>query len=149
MLHLPIFRIGDAKHFKSLILGSGSKGKIARVTQDDNAFDCTVRIEGSHVHHGGCWIHEYNYLVLDGYQPEPEKEPEPEYYNGKVVCVSSGDACFTVGKMYEFVNGEVKDDEGDARPMHADERFKSVEEWNSECGMPIARFIEFKGEAHD
>ena len=89
--------------------------------------------------------------VLDGYHPAPEaeKEPEPEYFSGKVICVSSGDECFTVGKMYEFVNGEVKDDEGDARPMHADEQFKSVEEWNSEYGMPIARFIEFKGEAHD
>ena len=61
--------------------------------------------------------------------------------------MSSGDECFTVGKMYEFANGEVKDDEGDKRPMHADEQFKSVEEWNSEYGMPIARFIEFKGEA--
>ena len=92
----------------------------------------------------------YSY-VLDGYQPEPEaeKEPEPEYFSGKVICVSSGDECFTVGKMYEFINGEVKDDEGDTRPMYADEQFKSVEEWNSEYGMPIARFIEYKGEAND
>jgi hypothetical protein len=89
------------------------------------------------------------YLVLDGFHPEPEKEPEPEYFSGKVVCVSSGDECFTVGKMYEFINGEVKDDDGDERPVYADERFKSVEEWNSEYGMPIARFLEFKGEAHD
>ena len=78
---------------------------------------------------------------------DAEEEPEPEYFSGKVVCVSSGDNYFAVGKMYEFVNGEVKDDEGDSRPMHTDERFKSVEEWNSEYGMPIARFIEFKGEA--
>ena len=104
---------------------------------------------------GGIFVNfEGNYsYVLDGYHPEPESEPEPEpkskYYSGKVVCVSSGDECFTVGKAYEFVNGEVKDDEGDTRPMHTDERFKSVEEWNSEYGMPIARFIEYKGEAND
>jgi len=90
----------------------------------------------------------YSY-VLDGYHPAPEAEPEPEYFSGKVVCVSSGDECFAVGKMYEFVNGEIKDDDGDERPVCTDERFKSVEEWNSEYGMPIARFIEFKGEAHD
>ena len=99
---------------------------------------------------GICVCFECNYsYVLDGYhaEAEPEPEPDPEYFSGEVVCVSSGDECFTVGKMYEFVNGEVKDDEGDSRPMHTDERFKSVEEWNSEYGMPIARFIEYKGEA--
>lgn len=93
-----------------------------------------------------CFKSDYSY-VLDGYHPEPEKEPEPKFYNGKVVCVSSGDECFTVGKMYEFVNGEIKDDEGDARPVCTDEQFKSVEEWNEAFGGPIARFIEFKGEA--
>lgn len=80
---------------------------------------------------------------------DAEAEPEPEYYNGKVVCVSSGDSWFTVGKMYEFVNGEVKDDEGCKRPLRQNLQFKSVEEWNSKCGMSIARFIEFKGEAND
>ena len=89
------------------------------------------------------------YLVLDGYHPEPAKVPEPEYFSGKVICVSSGDECFTVGKMYEFVNGKIKDDDGDERPVCYDKQFKSVEDWNSECGMPIARFVEFKGEAHD
>ena len=132
------------------------KGDIANVidapfhTRDFSFIsDPTLEFSG-----GICVNFESNYsYVLDGYHPapeaEPEAEPEPKYWSGKVVCVSSGDECFTVGKMYEFVNGEVKDDEGDARPMHADEQFKSVEEWNSEYGMPIARFIEFKGEAHD
>ena len=87
------------------------------------------------------------YLLAEDAEPEPEAEPK--YFSGKVVCVSSGDNCFSVGKMYEFVNGEIKDDDGDERPVCADEQFKSVEEWNSEYGMPIARFIEFKGEAHD
>ena len=97
-----------------------------------------------------CFESDYSY-VLDGYKPEPEAEPEPEpepeYFSGKVVCVSSGDNCFTVGKMYEFVNGEIKDDEGDERPIYTEQRFKSVDEWNNAYGMPIARFIEFKGEA--
>ena len=101
---------------------------------------------------GICVSFENNYsYVLDGYRPapEPEKEPEPEYYNGKVVCVESHDECFIVGKMYEFVNGEIKDDEGDKRPMFEDRRFKSVDEWNEAYGSPLVRFIEFKGEAHD
>ena len=97
-----------------------------------------------------CFKSDYSY-VLDGYraEAEPEPEAEPEYFSGKVVCVSSGDNCFAVGKMYEFVNGEIKDGEGDERPIYTEQRFKSVDEWNSEYGMPIARFIEFKGEAHD
>ncbi|MGL5995972.1 MAG: hypothetical protein ACRC1I_05530, partial [Pseudomonas proteolytica] len=105
--------------------------------------------DGTRSPDGAANIRDSEYLVLDGFHPEPEKEPEPEYFSGKVVCVSSGDEYFTVGKMYEFVNGEIKDDDGDERPMYADEWFKSVEEWNSEYGIPIARFIEFKGEAHD
>lgn len=96
-------------------------------------------------------IEHDNYLVLDGYRPEtePEKEKEPEYWSGKVVCVATEDSWFTVGKMYEFVNGEIKDDEGDERPLFTEQRFKSVDEWNKAYGMPIAQFIEFKGEAHD
>lgn len=101
---------------------------------------------------GSCDITDANRAEVIKYllAEDAETEPEPEFFSGKVVCVSSGDKCFTVGKMYEFVNGEVKDDEGDKRPMYADERFKSVEEWNSEYRMSsIARFIEFKGEAND
>ena len=97
---------------------------------------------------GICVNFESNYsYVLDGYHPAPEAEPEPEYYSGKVVCVESKDRDFAVGKMYEFVNGVVKDDVGDVRPMLASQRFKSVDEWNEAFGSPLARFIEFKGEA--
>ena len=128
------------------------KGDIAEVIDAPfHTRDFCFINDPTHEYGGGiCVNFESNYsYVLDGYhaEAEPEPEAEPEYFSGKVVCVSSGDECFIVGKMYEFINGEVKDDEGDSRPMHADERFKSVDEWNSEYGMPIARFIEFKGEA--
>ena len=132
--------------------GKNKKGDVVKVV-DTPSYTTTFCFIGDPTceYSGGicvCFKSDYSY-VLDGYHAEPEAEPEPkpEYWSGKVVCVSSGDECFTVGKMYEFVNGEVKDDEGDARPMRTGEQFKSVEEWNSEYGMPIARFIEFKGEA--
>lgn len=97
-----------------------------------------------------CFESEYSY-VLDGYHPEPEKEPEPEYFSGKVVCVESCNGDFTVGKVYEFVNGKVTDNDGIARPgrMWDKKLFKSVKEWNEACADSIARFIEFKGEAND
>ena len=128
-LHIPPVEIGNI--FVAAKKGAHFGGKYVDTANGNRFYD-----------------QHLEYLVLDGYQPEPEPEAEsePEYYNGKVVCVSSGDECFTVGKMYEFVNGKIKDDEGDERPVCYDQQFKSVEEWNSEYGMPIARFIEFKGE---
>lgn len=80
---------------------------------------------------------------------DAEAEPKPEYWNGKVVCVESCDGDFTVGKVYEFVNGKVTDNDGIARLMGDKKLFKSVEEWNEACACLIARFIEFKGEAND
>ena len=129
-LHIPQVEIGNI--FVAAKKGAHFGGKYVDTSNGNRFYD-----------------QKLEYLVLDGYHAEAEAEPElePEYFSGKVVCVSSGDDYFAVGKMYEFINGEIKDDDGDERPVYADEQFKSVEEWNSEYGMPIARFIEFKGEA--
>lgn len=63
-----------------------SKGEIARVTHDDTG-DNTVFIKAIDVSSGGCWIHEQNYLVLDGYKPEKEPEPEKNCENCKKLCI--------------------------------------------------------------
>lgn len=43
-------------------------------------------------------------------------KPQLKYYSGKVVCTHRGtDDGYTVGKIYEFVNGTVVDDDGDVR----------------------------------
>ena len=42
-------------------------------------------------------------------------EKEPKYFNGKVVCVYE-ELGFTVGKIYEFVNGQCLDDQKTLRP---------------------------------
>lgn len=39
----------------------------------------------------------------------------PQYYNGKVVCTMSTRPGFTAGKIYTFVDGAVRDDDGDLR----------------------------------
>ena len=45
---------------------------------------------------------------------EPEK---PKYYNGKAVCINAhGGSDFTVGKTYEFKNGQTLDNSGDVHP---------------------------------
>ena len=44
-------------------------------------------------------------------------EKEPKYFNGKAVCVC-GELGFTVGKIYEFVNGQCLDDQKTLRPTY-------------------------------
>ncbi len=46
---------------------------------------------------------------------EKPKKEEPKYYNGKVVCVQSENDDYTVGKIYEFKDGTLVDDQGDVR----------------------------------
>lgn len=127
---------------------------ILRVTDDDTSIidqwkGKAVGFENvthpNRLYHG-CVILNKDYLVLDGYQPEP-KQPEPKYWSGKVVCVETCGG-FTVGGVYEFKDGKVTDDDGDARSMSS-YRAESLEAWNKLLGSGIARFIEFKGEAHD
>ena len=60
-----------------------------------------------------------------------QKTEKPKYYNGKVVCVKSGIPYdFTVGKVYTFENGVVKDNRGASRfvghPITDPEEIKSV-----------------------
>lgn len=51
------------------------------------------------------------------------------HYNGLVVCIEKGRySPYTLGKVYEFVDGRVKDDRGEAFPK---EPVKTLEEWNS------------------
>lgn len=75
-------------------------------------------------------INEYEYELLAGkdYGPHGFEEVSdfasglkpyepPKYYNGKAVCVRGGED-FTVGKVYEFVDGLTKDNDGRKRPTN-------------------------------
>lgn len=68
---------------------------------------------------------------------------EPEYYNGKAVCVEKKGECYayTVGKIYEFKNGRVKIDNGNEAPCTT--RVTSLDEWN-DINWAMAKFIELK-----
>lgn len=68
---------------------------------------------------------------------------EPEYYNGKVVCVEKKKEhySYTVGKIYEFKNGRVKLDNGRESPCTT--RVTSLDEWN-DSDWAGAKFIEIK-----
>lgn len=53
-------------------------------------------------------------IAFDRLFEKHEKE-EPKYFNGKAVCVNKY-VGFTIGKIYEFVNGQCFDDQKKVRP---------------------------------
>lgn len=61
-------------------------------------------------------------LACERLSPKKVEPPKPKYYNGKVVCVSNswGDCDFTVGKVYEIVNGKFIDNRKVLRPTTND-----------------------------
>lgn len=54
-------------------------------------------------------------IAFDRLFEKCEKKEEPKYFSGKVVCVDEY-LGFTVGKIYEFVNGQCFDDQKMLRP---------------------------------
>lgn len=63
-----------------------------------------------------------------------------ELYNGKIVCIKSGNS-FTKGRIYEVINGILKDDDGDNRPW--DKTVHTIEEINEIFGrFGSTEFIE-------
>lgn len=69
--------------------------------------------------------------------PEPEKPIKPKYYTGKVVCVSSVDSDFTVGKIYKFESGKTQDNEGNYHP----DGYSLEELEDDKCFTNIYKFI--------
>lgn len=65
-------------------------------------------------------------------------EEKPKYYNGKVICIKDCPG-FTRGKLYEFVNGIVIDNDGSKRPLS----LKTIESLDDEWTK--SRFIPFVG----
>lgn len=56
-------------------------------------------------------------IAFDRLFEKHEKE-EPKHFNGKVVCVNEHHAGFTIGKIYEFIDGQCLDDQKTLRPTH-------------------------------
>jgi len=51
-----------------------------------------------------------------GYSTDMVEVLNEEYFTGKMVCVRSCNNDYTVGKIYEVVNGKLKDNDGESRP---------------------------------
>lgn len=59
----------------------------------------------------GQYLHDSEYVVLEGYKPEKEGKPEepPKLYNGKIIF-TKGDGMFKTGHIYEVKDGEISTD---------------------------------------
>ena len=61
----------------------------------------------------GQYLNDGEYVVLENYQPPKKEKPvEPQYYNGKVVCIKTHFPLLTVGKIYNVENGILTYDDG-------------------------------------
>jgi len=116
------------------------KGACSAANSSQRKNDCPLRGMES------CDITDANRAEVIEYllAEDAEAEPEPKYYNGKVVCVET-DGFFTVGKVYEFRDGLIKSDTGNI--YNSSEPISSFKDLSDGTWMP--KFIEFKGEAHD
>ncbi len=56
-------------------------------------------------------------LAFDRLMGDKPKEDKPQYYNGKAVCTVSRSRNLTAGKVYEFVDGLSKYDDGTRFPL--------------------------------
>jgi hypothetical protein len=77
-------------------------------------------------------------------KPEKPKKDKKQKYNGKVVCVESKHKFWTVGKVYEFKDGIITDDDGDRRGVMC--HFGCFEDWDEFCnagrGMKFIEVVE-------
>ena len=97
--------------------------------------------DGKRYGDGAANVGASEYVVLEGYTPEPEK---PKYYNGKVVCVEVFDDApdlLVAGKVYTVDDGRFVWC-GETRSKRRYTDFQDLVE-----RFGFAKLIEFKGEA--
>lgn len=97
-------------------IGEYKKGDIFRVKKAFPPTKDTIQYVKCY-EHNHVIIRYDEYVVLENYQPEEKSlKKQEQYYTGKVVCVR-GNTGYTVGRIYEIKDGELKDDDGYIRPQ--------------------------------
>ena len=99
------------------------------------------------------WSYDNSYSVKENIygwdsrllEPVTEEKAEPEYFTGKVVCITDNyRRGITKGRIYDFINGKVLDDEGNSFPCEG--FVHNVDELNDYykrcCGEDAPQFIE-------
>ena len=64
----------------------------------------------------------------DPFPEKPENTATPEAYNGRMICVESPYPWWTVGKIYEVVDGRITADDGDVYPPRSRAPYRDAED---------------------
>lgn len=93
-----------------------SAGAVGTVIEDDRTVTAPFRVDWDN------GLRSWNFAdfleSVETKNEKPKKEKKPEYYNGKVVCVSNENKPFipirgfTVGKVYSITDGIITGDTG-------------------------------------
>jgi hypothetical protein len=120
-------RVGD--YIRLRTSGGFTFSKPGDILKVDRVIGYSVEVYGKNHPRDTCdpnylWTYMQNeYEVVEKVTKE-----EPKYYNGKVVCVKTDTAHWTVGKIYEVKDGKVISDKGWEHPRFSCEPYKDVED---------------------
>lgn len=64
----------------------------------------------------------------DPFPEKPERPTIPEAYNGRMICAESPCPWWTVGKIYEVVDGRITADDGDVYPPRNKAPYRDAED---------------------
>ena len=64
----------------------------------------------------------------DPFPEKPESTATPEAYNGRVICVESPFSRWTVGKVYDVVNGRITADDSSVYPPRDQAPYRDAED---------------------
>lgn len=64
----------------------------------------------------------------DPFPEKPERTATPEAYNGRMICAESPYPWWTVGKIYEVVDGRITADDGDVYPWRHRAPYRDAED---------------------
>lgn len=64
----------------------------------------------------------------DPFPEKPERPTIPEAYNGRMICVEAPYSWWTVGKIYEVVDGRITADDGDVYPPRSRAPYRDAED---------------------
>lgn len=95
-----MFKVGD----RVWDVNEQSYATIIRVDEKDDAVPYKVKYADGNTH----WRCKQDVVPCD---PDAEP-PKPKHYTGKVVCVKGGYPWWTVGKVYDIVDGTITADDG-------------------------------------
>lgn len=64
----------------------------------------------------------------DPFPEKPERPTIPEAYNGRMICVESPYSWWTVGKIYEVVDGRITANDGDVYPPRNEAPYRDAKD---------------------